>query len=43
MFLLFHHKGNKEALRRSYIHHVDGIQNLLYYPGLPSVYVKQEA
>lgn len=43
MFLLFRYKGNEEGLRRSYIHHVDGIESLLYYPGLPSVYVRQEA
>lgn len=44
MFLLFPHKGNKEILRSSYIHHSDGIENLLYYPVLPFlfVYMKEE-
>lgn len=44
MFLLFYHKGNKEVLRRSRIHHSDGIANLLYFPVLPFlfVYMKQE-
>lgn len=44
MFLLFHYKGNKEVLRRSCIHHSNGIENLLYYSVLHFlfVYMKQE-